>query len=82
MKLTTPAASDAVRSLVELGLAVKTRSVPSERQRTALAYLAAKAIDELTIGAPDNDETAARKRCLIKGPEEFREVRVDRPEGK
>jgi hypothetical protein len=82
VKLTTPAASDAVRSLVELGLAVKKRSVPSERQRTALAYLAAKAIDELTIGAPDNDEQASRKRRLIKGPEEFREVRVDRPKGK
>lgn len=82
MKLTTTAASDAVRSLVELGLTVKTRSVPSERQRTALAYLAAKAIDELPIGAPDNDEQASRKRRLIKGPEEFREVRVGRPKGK
>ena len=82
MKLTTTAASDAVRSLVELGLTVKTRSVPSERQRTALAYLASKAIDSLTVGAPDNDEQASRKRRLIKGPEEFREVRVDRPKGK
>jgi hypothetical protein len=56
--------------------------VPSERQRTALAYLAARAMDKLTIGAPDNDEQASRKRRLIKGPEEFREVRVDRPKGK
>jgi hypothetical protein len=82
VKLTTPAASDTVRSLVELGLTVKMRSVPSERQRTALACLAAKAIDNLTIGAPDNDEQASRKRRLIKGPEEFREVRVGRPKGK
>jgi hypothetical protein len=42
--------------------------------------LASRAIDKLTIG--DNDEAAARKRRLIKGPEEFREVRVDRPKGK
>ena len=82
VKLTSPAASDAVHSLVELGLTVNTRSVPSERQRTALAYLAAKAIDKFMIGAPDNDEQASRKRRLIKGPEEFREVRVDRPNGK
>ena len=82
MTLTSRAAADAVRSLVELGLTVKTRSVPSERQRTALAYLAAKAMDKLTIGAPDNDEQASRKRRLIKGPEEFREVRVDRPKSK
>jgi hypothetical protein len=27
--------------------------------------LASKAIDKLTIGTPDNDETAARKRRLI-----------------
>jgi hypothetical protein len=43
--------------------------------------LAAKAIDSLTVEAPD-DERASRKQRLIKGPEEFREVRVDRPKGK
>jgi hypothetical protein len=73
--------AEAIRRLVELGLTVKTRSVPSERQRAALADLAAKAIDSLTIEAPDN-EKASRKRRLLKGPEEFREVRVDRPKGK
>jgi hypothetical protein len=72
---------EAIRRLVELGLTVKTRSVPSERQRAALADLAAKAIDSLTVEAPD-DEKASRKRRLIKGPEELREVRVDRPKGK
>jgi hypothetical protein len=44
--------------------------------------LASKAIDSLTTGAPNNDEKASRKRRLIKGPEEFREVRVDRPKPK
>jgi len=70
--------SEAIRRLVELGLTVKTKSAPSERQRAALADLAAKAIDSLTIAAPD-DEKASRKRRLLKGPEEFRAVRVDRP---
>ena len=65
--------------LVELGLTVKTKSAPSERQRAALADLASKAIDSLTVGTADSDEKASRKRRLIKGPEEFREVRVDRP---
>ena len=60
---------------------MKKRSAPSERQRAVLADLAAKAIDSLTVEAPD-DEKASRKRRLIKGPEEFREVRVDRPKGK
>ncbi|MGC2158539.1 MAG: hypothetical protein WA662_19435 [Pseudolabrys sp.] len=71
--------SGAIALLVELGLSVKTKSAPSERQRAALADLASKAIDSLTVGTADSDEKASRKRRLIKGPEEFREVRVDRP---
>jgi hypothetical protein len=74
--------SEAIRRLVELGLTVKTRSAPSERQRAALADLASKAIDSLTAGTPDNNEKTSRKRRLIKGPEEFREVRVDRPKAR
>jgi metal-responsive CopG/Arc/MetJ family transcriptional regulator len=77
----TPGRSEAIRRLVELGLTVKKRSMPSERQRTALADLAAKAIDSRTVEAPD-DERASRKQRLIKGPEEFRGVRVDRPKRK
>jgi len=72
---------EAIRRLVELGLTVKTKSPPSERQRAALADLAAKAIDSLTVAASD-DEKASRKRRLLKGPEEFRAVRVDRPSRK
>jgi len=77
-----PTRSEAIRRLVEIGLKAKTRSAPSDRQRAAIADLASKAIDSLTAGAPNNDEKAGRKRRLIKGPEEFREVRVDRPKGK
>jgi hypothetical protein len=77
-----PNRSEAIRRLVELGLTVKTKSVPSERQRAALADLASKAIDSLTAETPDNDEKASRKRRLIKGPEEFQQVRVDRPKPK
>jgi hypothetical protein len=73
---------EAIRRLVELGLTVKTRSAPSERQRATLADLASKAIDSLTAGTPDNNEKTSRKRRLIKGPEEFREVRVDRPKAR
>jgi hypothetical protein len=73
--------SDSIRRLVELGLTMKTRSVPSERKRAALADLASKAIDSLKVEAPD-DEKASRKRRLIKGPEEFRKDRVDLPKVK
>jgi hypothetical protein len=74
--------SEAIRRLVELGLTVRTKSAPSERQRAALADLASKTIDCLTASGSNNDEKASRKRRLIKGPEEFREVRVDRPKAK
>jgi Arc/MetJ-type ribon-helix-helix transcriptional regulator len=77
-----PSRSEAIRRLVELGLSVKTKSAPSERQRAALADLASKAIDSLTVRTADSDEKASRKRRLIKGPEEFREVRVDLPRKK
>jgi hypothetical protein len=74
-----PSRPEAIRRLVELGL---TKSASSERQRAALADLASKAIDSLTVGTADSDEKASRKSRLIKGPEEFRELRVDRPEKK
>jgi hypothetical protein len=73
-----PSLSEAIRRLVELGLTVKTKSAPSERQRAALADLASKAIDSLTVSTADSAEKATRKRRLLKGPEEFRDVRVDR----
>jgi hypothetical protein len=77
-----PTLSESIRRLVELGLAVRPKSVPSERQRFAFADLASKTIDSLTAETPDSNEKANRKRRLIKGPEEFREVRVDRPKSK
>jgi len=74
---------EAIRRLVELGLTVggkpkQTTAATADRAKE----LASKAIDSLTAGAPNKDEKASRKRRLIKGPEEFREVRVDRPKGK
>ena len=77
-----PSRSEAIRRLVELGLTVKTKSAPSERQRAALADLASKAIDSLTVGTAESDVKASRKRRLLKGPEEFRDVRVDRSTAK
>jgi hypothetical protein len=78
-----PTRAEAIRRLVELGLKVKKKkSAPSERQRAALADLASKAIDSVTVGTPNSDEKASRKRSLIKGPEEFREDRVDLPKAR
>jgi hypothetical protein len=78
-----PSLSEAIRRLVELGLYVKTKPI----RRTAASAdrakeLAAKAIDNLVDPAAPADEKASRKRRLLKGPEEFHDVRVDRAKKK
>ena len=75
--------AQAIRRLVELGLTVKAKARPAGRLRPALvADLAAEAIDSLTICGADADEKAGRRRRLLKGAEEFRDARVDRPKAK
>ena len=68
--------SDAIRRLVELGLTASVR--PTQVNATRGKELAAKVIDNLADGAANADDRASRKRRLLKGPEEFREARVDR----
>jgi hypothetical protein len=44
--------------------------------------LAAKVIDNLADDAASADDRASRKSRLLKGPEEFRKARVDRPKAR
>ena len=76
--------SEAIRRLVELGLTVKVlaRPVSKPDRRLRAVELAAKAIDKIADPAALREERAQRQRRLTKGPEEFREVRVDRPKSK
>ncbi len=79
-----PPRSEAIRRLVELGLTVratKSKQAPEARADRA-KELASKAIDRMSDPAVHPDEQAHRRRRLTKGPEEFREVRVDRPKAK
>ena len=80
----TPTLSEAIRRLVELGLTLQTpaRPVSKPGRRLRAAELAAKAIDKIADPAAHPDERAQRRRRLTTGPEEFREVRVDRPKAK
>ena len=70
----------AIRRLVALALAGKTNPEQrrSEKNVAKAKDLAAKTIDRLSDSAAHPEEQASRKRRLLKGPEEFREVRVDR----
>jgi len=72
--------SDAIRRLVELGLTVRIR--PTQVNATRAKELAANVIDNLGDGAASADDRASRKSRLLKGPEEFREARVDRPKAR
>ena len=75
-----PSLSEATRRLVELGLTVKAKGrLPSDGQKLRAREMAGKAIDEMTDAAATPDDQATRKKRLLKGPEEFREVWVDRP---
>ena len=72
--------SDAIKQLVEIGLTVRTKSKqPTTARAERAKILAWKTLESLTPGAADDDEKASRKRRLIKGPEEFQEVRIDQP---
>jgi hypothetical protein len=78
----TPGLSESIRRLVELGLTVRIKSKQSAATAQRAKELAAKAIDKLSDAAASDDDQATRKRRLLKGPEEFREARVDRPKTK
>ena len=71
--------SEAIRRLVELGLNVKAKGRPKRggtKQRAR--ELAGAAVDEMTDTTASPEDQASRKRRLIKGPEEFQNVRRDR----
>ena len=79
-----PPFAAAIRRLVKLGLTVTApaRPVSKPDRRLRAAELAARAIDKIADPAAPPEERAQRQRRLTKGPEEFREVRVDRPKAK
>jgi hypothetical protein len=84
-----PGRSEAIRRLIVLGLTVKTRtphkkedSPKSEDQKQRARETAVSAIDKITNASVSPDDQASRKRRLVKGPEEFQNVRRDRPNRK
>jgi len=79
-----PNVSDAIRRLVERGLKVKTpaRPIGKPGSRARAQELAAGTIEKIVDPSAPPEERAQRRRRLTKGPEEFREVRVDRPKAK
>jgi hypothetical protein len=78
-----PARSEAIRRLVEIGLTVRTKSKQAPAERAIRAReLAAKAIEKISDPSATQEERTQRRRRLTRGPQEFREDRVDLPETK
>jgi hypothetical protein len=78
-----PPRSEAIRRLVELGLTVKTKSKQAPVERATRAReLAAKAIEKISDPPASQEERTQRRRRITRGPQEFREDRVDLPETK
>jgi hypothetical protein len=74
-----PGRSEAIRRLVEIGLSSAKVARGQKRSDSPTARdLAAAQIDRLADPAAPAEEQASRKHRLLKGPEEFREARVDR----
>ncbi len=84
----TPEIPEAVRRLVELGLASKhpasksTSSKPKSgsSQRTRASEMAGAAIDAMIDKSATTEDKVYRKRRLIKGPDEFQTLRANRQE--
>jgi hypothetical protein len=73
------ARDDAIRKLIELGLAAKPRHTASSKQRARAAALAGRQIDQMSDVSASSEVQANRKQRLTEGPSVFRTVRRDRP---
>jgi hypothetical protein len=77
-----PGRSEAIRRLVEIALSAA-NSRPTPKKTAAKARrLAGDAIDDLVDKSAPAQELAKRKRRLLKGPLEFRQLRADPPKAK
>lgn len=75
--------SEAMRRLLELGLT----STPTARHlgkgaKRKAAEMAGQELDRLGNQTLTDEERTRRKRRLIRGPREFRDVRTDQPKNK
>jgi hypothetical protein len=77
-----PSRPEAIRRLVELGLANIHRSVPRFKKAAKAAEMAGQEIDRLGDPLATHEEQQLRKRRLIKGPKEFRDPQRTRIEAR
>jgi hypothetical protein len=69
---------EAIRRLVELGLAVALRAGVRMERAAQAAEMASQEIDRVVDPSATDEERQLRKRRLIKGPGEFQDLRRKR----
>jgi hypothetical protein len=75
-----PDRSEALRRLVDAGLSRTAPAAPISPKTAARASkLAAQEIDRVGDASASSQERESRKRRLLKGPGEFRDLRRDHP---
>jgi hypothetical protein len=72
-----PSRAGAIRQLAERGGLAGGTSVPRKGSARAAAEMAYREIASLGDQSVNNEERARRKRRLIQGPREFRDIRGD-----
>jgi hypothetical protein len=77
--LDKPSLSEAVRRLVELGLASAHRSAARMKKAMEASKMAGQETDRSGDPSATDQERQRRKRRLIKEPKEFRDIRRNRP---
>lgn len=78
---------EAIRGMIDailhtLAKNVDEKPVSKPARASRARELAAETIDKMSDPSAPPEERAQRRRRLMKGPEEFREVRIDRPKAK
>jgi hypothetical protein len=75
-----------MRRLLEIGLAgarpAGGKKQPARAGKKKALEMAGREIDSLGDKSASDEEQAKRKRRLLKGPSEFRDMRVDHPKPK
>jgi hypothetical protein len=72
-----PNVSEAIRRLVELGLASTPWARRGKKATSKASDMAGREIDRAGDKSATDAERASRKRQLLKGPKEFRDMRGD-----
>jgi len=74
-----PSRPEAIRRLVEQGLAIAPRAGTRTKKAAKAAEMASEEIDRLGDPSATDEERQLRKRRLIRGPKEYLDLRRNRP---